>query len=88
MKKYVAILGVLLVGCAAGATVQGLSAQSFPPNATAPRWEQYCETMETRMVHHGDAEAIGRLLARRGQEGWEAVFVVSDGVCFKRPIVQ
>ena len=74
----------VLVGCAVGATMPRLAAQSFPPSPTAQRWEQFCDRPTEREVN--------RELSLRGAEGFELVsmtFNASPGadpyLCFKRP---
>jgi hypothetical protein len=83
----------VLVGCAVGATMPSLSAQSFPPNPNAPRWVQFCEELR-------DDSTANRRIEARGDRGFELVSMVfrhdtSDlapadnmWVCFKRPYAQ
>ncbi len=42
-QRVVIAFSCVLVGCAVGATMPRLAAQSFPPNPTAQRWEQVCD---------------------------------------------
>jgi hypothetical protein len=79
------VLTGLLIGCGAGAyAVRSATAQSFPPNPTAPRWEQTCETSLP-------SEGIGAFVSKAGTEGWELVAVSAQRdtnamvACFKRP---
>ncbi len=71
----------VLVGCAVGATMPRLAAQSFPPNPSAQRWEQFCDFVDTT-----SGRDINESLVRRGANGFEFVAFSGGGyVCFKRP---
>jgi len=88
-RLFIAFSSVL-VGCVVGATMPRLAAQSFPPNPTAPRWEQFCERLEYERY---GAVANARLRSR-GEEGFELVSADFDQpdlttrLCFKRPTPQ
>ncbi len=89
----------VLVGCAVGATMPRLAAQSFPTNPSAQRWEQFCERIGG-LSGDGSAAARERLnqtLAARGNEGFELVAASFEQrnqawselhVCFKRPLAR
>ncbi len=96
MRKYAVALVCLVIGCAAGSTIPTLTAQSYAPNPSAPRWEQYCEVAETLVLQRG-RDQLNENLRRSGSEGWELVSesLLSAGhgqgdhlVCFKRPVAQ
>jgi len=74
----------VLVGCAVGATMPRLAAQSFPPNPQAQRWEQVCEDTDDY-----DIATTTRWVAARGNQGFELVSTTLVGsdiwLCFKRP---
>ena len=88
-QRLIIALSSVLVGCAVGATMPRLAAQSFPPNPAAQRWEQVCEDTDDN-----DMNLANRRLAARGAEGFELVaFAESprDGdiwICFKRPVAR
>jgi len=72
----------VLVGCAVGATMPRLAAQSFPQNPSAQRWEQFCDL--------SSSQHINTVLSTRGVEGFELFSTNIDPaggifVCFKRP---
>ncbi len=50
--------------------------QAFPPNPSAPRWEQMCE-VKGRIAGGAERaasmESLNRTMRARGQEGWELV---------------
>ena len=79
----------VLVGCAVGATMPRLAAQSFPPSAEASRWAQFCERIDGEDDER-DEGIVNRRLAARGNEGFELVSTSFDPAsnawaCFKRP---
>jgi hypothetical protein len=96
MRKYAVALVCLVIGCAAGSTIPAITAQSFAPNPSAPRWEQYCEVTPSLRGEAG-VNRWNESLRRSGVEGWE---LVSDSLhqggpgetghlaCFKRPMAQ
>lgn len=73
----------VLIGCAAGAAMPSVTAQSFGPNPSAQRWDQFCEKS-------GNLNGINAKIRQRGLEGWELVTAYDDDAygevaCFKRP---
>src|SRR5690606_9404904 len=83
MKKSLATLAILFVGCATGAAGQGIAAQSFAPNPSAPKWEQFCDARS-----YGRFNVLNDRIASLGQEGWELVAFTGVNAafpCFKRP---
>jgi hypothetical protein len=90
MRKSLATLATLFVGCATGVAVQGLAAQSFAPNPSAQKWEVLCvnprfggtgrDTVDQQMTQH---------LHEVGMSGWEPYSMFgttqSARACFKRP---
>lgn len=87
MRKYAIACACLFIGCAAGSALPALTAQSFPANPTAPRWEQYCEWAAFPNTRNGLIE-FNSVLRARGREGWEYMGTVPGGggiPCFKRP---
>jgi hypothetical protein len=91
MKNVVAGFVCILIGCAAGATMPAVTAQSFGPNPSAQRWEQYCE-WESR--GRNAMERLNSKIQQRGMEGWELTNTHYNGdmkqnvACFKRPASQ
>jgi hypothetical protein len=81
-QRLVIAFSCVLAGCAIGATMPRLAAQSYPPNPTAQRWEQFCETTGSR-----DVGPVNRVLTLRGREGFELVSMDLGNFtfCFKRP---
>lgn len=83
-QRLVIAFSCVLVGCAVGATMPRIAAQSFPPNPAAPRWDQFCD-----VLRHNTLESANEAIAPRGRNGFELVsttVVASDiWVCFKRP---
>ena len=81
-QRLVIAFSCVLVGCAIGATMPRLVAQSFPANPSAQRWEQFCESTGTN-----NDGALNRVLASRGREGFELVSAEAQfyRLCFKRP---
>jgi len=85
-QRLLIALCSVLVGCAVGATMPSLSAQSFEPNPSAPRWVQFCEEL-------ADESTANRRIEARGDRGFELVSMafkpvfngVNMWVCFKRP---
>jgi len=73
----------VLIGCAVGATMPTLNAQSFVPNQAEQQWEQACEDTEGN-----DLESTNTTLTWRGRAGFELVSttVVGSHVwhCFKK----
>jgi hypothetical protein len=91
MKKSLATLATLLVGCATGAAVQGIAAQSFAPNPSAPRWEVLCVAPVWSAVRQGRVdETMSAHMHEIGMSGWEPVGIswshqANARFCFKRP---
>jgi hypothetical protein len=91
MKNVVAGCVCILIGCAAGAAIPAVTAQSFGPNPSAQRWEQYCE-WEDRS--RSAMERLSATIRQRGMEGWELaevhydVYMSRNVACFKRPASQ
>src|SRR5690606_36546460 len=91
-RHLVALTFATLIGCATGASLPAVSAQ-FRPNPAAPRFDQFCESVD---IGHGMNKNawganVGRAVQRRGSEGFELVSVTSFStsttavVCYKRP---
>jgi hypothetical protein len=62
------VLAGLLVGCTGASVIRSASAHEYPPNASAPRWEQFCHVVGAR-----DDKALNVWLSSVGREGWELV---------------
>lgn len=102
MKKNVfLVLSGILIGCAGMSAERGRAvgqanadvpippANRFPPNPSAPKWEQYCGEINNLDAMWGTTGS-NHILATRGREGWELVQVVNQDkdprwLCFKRP---
>ena len=87
-QRIIIAVSSVLVGCAVGATMPRLTAQSFPPSPSAQRWEQLCEDLGD-----DDMDVVNRRLAARSAEGFEFVSLSWETVdrawvCFKRPAVR
>lgn len=87
MKKFFVPTFCVLVGCAAGAAMPTITAQSFAaPSPATPRWEQFCEENGSR---GGMNAALVANAAARGREGFELVGVTTGWntlmACYKRP---
>lgn len=84
-KKMIVPVLCVLLGCAGGAAVGNVTAQTWPEPANAQRWQQECVSGSRAAYNSND------LLRARGESGWElvgAVSAVGDGhttFCFKRP---
>lgn len=79
MKTPAMALACVLVGCAMGAVMPKIAAQTFAPKPDAPRWEQFCSnvgslgsTIEKRTA---TIQRINDTLAARGREGFELIQV-------------
>lgn len=87
-QRLIIAVSSVLVGCAVGATMPRLAAQSFPSNSTAPLWEQVCDRVQ---ADDDDGGGVNQRLALRGNEGFELVTAAYASpytemwVCFKRP---
>ncbi len=81
-RNTLILLGVFVLGCAAGLKMDSRAlAQSFPAPASPRKWQQFCEEYSTMKDLNADAR-------QRGDEGWELATVVVPGriyACFKRP---
>ena len=91
-RRLLIAFSSVLVGCAVGATMPRLAAQSFPPNPTLVTWVQLCERIDGQ-DDEGDQAIVNRRLAARGGEGFELVSAAFDPasnawVCFKRAAVR
>ena len=90
-QRIIITVSSVLVGCAVGATLPRLAAQSYPPNPSAPRWEQHCEYIDESGDDEDDRVLINEKLRSRGDEGFELASTgfaqPYDGIflCFKRP---
>jgi hypothetical protein len=89
MRKYMAALACLFIGCAAGSAMPTITAQTFGANPSAPRWEQFCDFEGYPGIsREGQRNEYNELLAARGREGWEFVGAMgpaSSSPCFRRP---
>ena len=83
-QRLVIAFSCVLVGCAIGATMPRLAAQSFPANPSAPRWDQFCDELP-----HNTVFSANEAIRPRGRNGFEFVSTTVVGgdvwVCFKRP---
>lgn len=84
-KKLIVPSLCILLGCAGGAAMGSVTAQTWPQPTTIQRWQQEC----VPTVGSGDARsataAANQALRTRGEEGWEAFSVDNSRTCFKRP---
>lgn len=90
MRKFAFGFACVVAGCAVGAAMPRIAAQTFPSNPAAPKWQQVCEYVGRHGADSTGVERLSQLVASRGRDGWElaGVFVPSEiniGVCFKRP---
>jgi hypothetical protein len=95
MKKSLATLATLFVGCATGVFVQSLAAQSIAPGRTtsATKWEMLCVIPKTTLrvpAHRVDTDLTAGF-NELGMKGWEPVGIayshetMGHRFCFKRP---
>lgn len=68
-NNVVVLLAGLLLGCTGASVIRTASAQGYPANPAAPRWEQYCHVVGVK----DDDRALNTWLARVGNDGWELV---------------
>ena len=81
-KKLIVPTLCVLLGCAGGAAMGSVTAQTWPEPANVQRWQQECVVFSygRNYVDRANAE-----IRQRGEVGWELVSS-SDGMfCFKRP---
>lgn len=84
-KKVALVLSGMLIGCASAVAINTVSAQNFPPNPQAQRWEQFCEILP---LNSTNLEAISQNVQSYGAQGFELVNVETTNrvvICFKRP---
>lgn len=83
-KKMIVPVLCVLLGCAGGAAMGNATAQTWPENPSAQRWQQECVEPPT-----GRAAANVRFyqdeIRIRGEHGWEFVGEFYGMPCFKRP---
>ena len=87
-QSFLIAFSCVLVGCAVGATMPRLAAQSYPPNPSAQTWEQFCERIDGQ-DDEGDQSLVNNRLGVRGSQGFELVSTSFDPAsnawaCFKR----
>jgi len=79
MTRSIVAIVCVLTGCAIGAVLPKLTAQSFPANPQAPRWEQFCSNFggigNDGASRTAAIERMNATLAARGREGFELVNV-------------
>ncbi len=88
MRSCVVGIVFVIAGCGASTSGAATTVPVYPPNPTAPTWQQYCYMPELARQDRY-MEDLNRDLAARGMEGWELVgFGPGFGgvfVCLKRP---
>lgn len=90
LKKLIVPVLCVLLGCAGGAAMGTVTAQTWPEPTNVQRWQQECVVSPGVQPRQSEDERFARTneeLRRRGDAGWEA-FHISAGVsavCFKRP---
>jgi len=87
-KKLIVPVLCVLLGCAGGAAMGSVTAQTWPQPANVQRWQQECVAYDYRGRNSAFVESMNALLRERGDAGWEYVeHVVGEGhvACFKRP---
>ena len=91
MKKLIVPAICVLVGCAAGAAMPAITAQTYgAPAPGAQRWENFCRfDVDGRNFHRQrNQDAFNAILAEMGRNGWEYVgseVGTATGACFRRP---
>jgi hypothetical protein len=85
IKKLLVPVLCVLLGCAGGAAMGSVTAQTWPETPSAPRWQQEC--VGTGGATPGaERRNANEELRLRGAAGWEAfAFSPHGDVCFKRP---
>ena len=83
-KNVLLVLAGMIAACATGVGTKVVMGDSFPPSATAHRWQQFCADD----VNH---ESVNLHVKSMGEKGWELVSVTTIAqsygmtVCYKRP---
>src|SRR5512135_2765458 len=80
MKKFAFGFACVLAGCAAGAAMPHVTAQTFAPNPGAHRWQQFCDNEGTSHFSGRSYDrSLSESIAGRGMEGWEHVAFTANG---------
>ena len=89
LKKLIVPVLCVLLGCAGGAAMGTVTAQTWPEPASVQRWQQECVYIDVGRRYREQAAASDR---ERGERGWELVAAYSHGAngnpvahCYKRP---
>jgi hypothetical protein len=85
IKKLLVPVLCVLLGCAGGAAMGSVTAQTWPEPASAPRWQQEIVTVDSG---RGWESRRNQLLRERGEAGWEIVAPMGEHgmtFIFKRP---
>ena len=82
MKKFIVPVVCALVGCAAGAAMPAVTAQTFgAPSSGAGTYEAFCEDF-------GRSRNLSELVARHGRSGFHLTdtgYIHGSYACFERP---
>jgi hypothetical protein len=84
IKKLLVPVLCVLLGCAGGAAMGSVTAQTWPEPATVQRWQQECLDIEGH-TPGSRRRSTNTTLAERGGQGWEAFALTESIICFKRP---
>lgn len=83
-KKLIVPTLCVLLGCAGGAALGSVTAQTFPEPATIRPMQQECIEPPSG-IGRGRLDFVRDEVRIRGEHGWELVGEVLGTVCFKRP---
>lgn len=77
-KKLIVPVLCVLLGCAGGAAMGTVTAQTWAEPAMLQRWQQEC-------VRSPSNDDLNPMLRDRGEHGWRFVGLVGSWLCFERP---
>lgn len=84
-KKLIVPTLCVLLGCAGGAAVGNVTAQTWPEPANVQRWQQECDHVDVGGTPGRSLARTNEAIRVRGEAGWELVSNESWLFCFKRP---
>lgn len=78
-KKLIVPTLCVLFGCAGGAAMGRVTAQTWPEPVNVQRWQIECQNIG------GTMRGTNAALRTRGEAGWDLVTQEGGQYCFKRP---
>lgn len=88
LKKLIVPTLCVLLGCAGGAAMGTVTAQTWPEPTNVQRWQQECEVVPGSANINRMVGPMNAMVRARGAAGWElagTLSYTSAVVCFKRP---